>query len=322
MAQLDRATPAVSGAAAALAQGGVQTHLAMLLNVALVSTSFPVGAAITNALDPAVLNAVRFAIAAAVFAVLLTVFGKWRRPRLRDWGRYLLLASALVGFFFAMFEALRLTTAINTAALFTLVPLISAAIAWPLVGQRTPPLQLAFMLFAAFGALWVVFKGSLANALALSVGLGDLIFLAGCVSMAAFSPLTRKLDVGENLMSQTFWTLVVGTGLLAVLGANSLVSADWGAVPAEAWLGIAYLAVFTSAVTFFLVMYASLRLPSAKVMSYNYLTPSFVVLIEAIRTGGVPSTAILIGAGITALATLFLQLSVTPQKAAAKTPAE
>ncbi|MDH3232407.1 MAG: DMT family transporter [Alphaproteobacteria bacterium] len=293
------------------APGGVGTHLALLLNTFLVSTSFPVGAAITGALEPAALNCVRFGMAAAVFAVLVTLRGEWRRPRLRDGLRYLLLAGSLVGFFVAMFAALRLTSAINTSSLFTLVPLFSVAIALPLLGQRTPPRQLAFMLLAAFGALWVVFKGSLANALALSFGEGDLIFIAGCASLAAFSPLTRRLDVGENLLSQTFWTLLVGTAMLAVIGAGDLASTDWRAVPRVAWSGIAYLAVFTTAVTFYLMKYASLRLPAAKVMSYSYLTPSFVVLLEAIRIGGLPAPTILIGAGITALATLFLQLSAT-----------
>lgn len=290
----------------------IGTHLVMLLNILLVSTSFPIGAAITHALEPAALNCLRFALAAAVFALLVTLRGEWRRPRVRDGLRYLLLAGSLVGFFVAMFEALRLTSAVNTSSLFTLVPLFSAAIAWPLVGQRTPPRQLAFMLLAAFGALWVVSKGSFANALALRFGQGDLIFLAGCVSLAAFSPLTRRLDVGENLLSQTFWTLLVGTVMLALIGADDLATMDWQAVPATAWSGIAYLAVFTTAVTFYLLEYASLRLPAAKVMSYNYLTPSFVVLLEALRTGGAPAPTVLIGAGITAMATLFLQLSATP----------
>ncbi len=291
--------------------GGVGTHLVMLLNILLVSTSFPVGAAITHALEPAALNALRFALATAVFALLVTLRGEWRRPSLRDGLRYLLLAGSLVGFFVAMFEALRLTSAVNTASLFTLVPLFSAAIAWPLVGQRTPPRHLAFMLLAAFGALWVISKGSLANALALRFGQGDLIFLAGCVSLAAFSPLIRRLDVGENLLSQTFWTLLTGTVMLALIGAGDLAVTDWPAVSAGAWSGIAYLAVFTTAVTFYLIKYASLRLPVAKVMSYNYLTPSFVVLIETIRTGGTPTPVVLIGAGITALAMVFLQFSAT-----------
>jgi len=289
--------------------GGLVTHLAMLLNVLLVSTSFPVGAAITHALEPAVLNCVRFALAAAVFAVLLTLRGEWRRPRVRDGLRYLLLAGALVGFFVAMFEALRWTTAVNTAALFTLIPLFSAAIAWPLAGQRTPPRQLAFMLLAGFGALWVVFEGSIDNALALRFGRGDLIFLAGCVSLAAFAPLTRRLDVGENLVSQTFWTLLVGTAMLALIAGNDLAQTQWQAVPAVAWSGIAWLAVFTTAATFYLLKYASLRLPAAKVMSYNYLTPGFVLLLEALRTGATPAPMVLIGAGIAVLATLSLQLS-------------
>jgi drug/metabolite transporter (DMT)-like permease len=289
--------------------GGPRAHLAMLANAFLVATSFPVGAAITHALPPAALNGVRFALAATVFAVLLTLTGGWRRPGPRDGLRYVLLAAALVGFFVAMFAALRLTTAVNTSALFTLVPLMSAAIAWPLLGQRTPPRQLACMALAGLGALCVVFRGSAAAALAFQFSAGDLIFLAGCVSFAAFSPLTRRLDVGENLMSQTFWTLVAATAMLAALAAPGLAGTDWTAVPAQAWAGIAYLAVFTTAATFYLMKYASLRLPAARVMAYSYLIPGFVVLLETVRTGAPPPATVLAGAAIAALATLALQLS-------------
>ena len=40
----------------------------MVVTACLVSTSFPVGAAITGALDPAVLTLSRFVLAAALFA--------------------------------------------------------------------------------------------------------------------------------------------------------------------------------------------------------------------------------------------------------------
>ncbi len=291
--------------------GGLGTHMAVLLNIAVISASFPIGEAITLSLEPAALNCVRFAFAAAAFAVILTVRGEWRRPGLRDGLRYLVLATSLIGFFIAMFASLRLTTAINTSALFTLVPLFSAAFAWPLLGQKTPPRQLALMGLAAIGALWVVFKGSVSAAMALRLGQGDLIFIAGCVSLAAFSPLTRRLDVGENLLSQMFWILLTATALLAVIGATDLAVTDWQTVSEGTWAGIAYLAVFTTALSFYLVNYASLRLPSAKVMAYSYLTPSFVVLMEALRTGSPPAPMVLTGAVITALATLLLQLSTS-----------
>ena len=43
-------------------------HLLMVISATLVSTSFTVGAAITEALDPALLTLVRFSLAAFLFA--------------------------------------------------------------------------------------------------------------------------------------------------------------------------------------------------------------------------------------------------------------
>jgi len=68
------------------------------------------------------------------------------------------------------------------------------------------------------------------------------------------------------------------------------------------WIAIAYTAVFASALTVFLIQFASLRLPSSKVMAYTYLTPSWVILWEIALGQPVPAVLVLGGVGLTVLA--------------------
>ena len=65
-----------------LPAGQARAHGAMLVYAFLVSTSFPVGAAITHDLDPVVLTCLRFACAALTFSLVVTAAGEWRRPEL------------------------------------------------------------------------------------------------------------------------------------------------------------------------------------------------------------------------------------------------
>jgi len=88
----------------------------------LVSTSFPIGAAITQGLDSVVLTLMRFSIAAVFFGPFVAWKYGLTLPSLGDLARYAVLSACLVGFFWAMFEALRYTSPLNTATIFTLTP--------------------------------------------------------------------------------------------------------------------------------------------------------------------------------------------------------
>ena len=61
-----------------------------------------------------------------------------------------------------------------------------------------------------------------------------------------------------------------------------------------------------SAATFVLLQYATLCLPSAKVMAYTYLTPSWVILWEIALGHGAPRPLILIGIAMTVVALVLL----------------
>ncbi|MFD1510393.1 EamA family transporter, partial [Lacimonas salitolerans] len=69
---------------------------------------------------------------------------------------------------------------------------------------------------------------------------------------------------------------------------------------------LGYLAVFASSATFVLLQYATLRLPSAKVMAYTYLTPTWVVAWEYGLGRGTPPTILLGGVGLSVLALVLL----------------
>ncbi len=295
------------GLSAPLAAGRTRAHGAMLVYAFLVSTSFPVGAAITRDLDPVVLTCLRFALAALTFAVVVTAAGEWRRPSLGGLLRYAAISLTMVGFFVLMFEALRWTDPLSAGALFTLTPLMTAIIGYLVVRQRCSLAQLGCLLLGAPAAAWVVFDGSLDRLLALDLGYGELLFLGGVLCFAAYSPAVKRLHRGESLLLLTFWVLLGGAVLLLLYGAPRILATDWAAVPGRVFLGIAYLAVFNTALTFIIAKYASLRLQAFKVMAYTYLTPAFVVLLEGALGHGWPSASVIAGILATAAVTLLLQ---------------
>ncbi|MEY5038265.1 MAG: hypothetical protein RL472_1371, partial [Pseudomonadota bacterium] len=87
---------------------------------------------------------------------------------------------------------------------------------------------------------------------------------------------------------------------------RDVLATDWAALPAIVWICLIYVSVAASSMTFVLLQYATLRLPSAKVMAYTYLVPSWVILWE-IALGRTPPPALVLGGvALTILALLML----------------
>ena len=281
-------------------------HLAMLLFAALVAGSFSFGALAAPHMGPAALNATRFLFGTTLMGIAALVLLKGRVPAPRAPWRYGVLGALMAVFFITMFVALQFTDPVSTGAVFTLMPLMSAFFGYFLLKQTPGGLVIASLVFAGLGALWVIFRGELDAMLAFDVGRGELIFAVGVAGHAAYASLVRKFNRGEPVIAFTFWTLLA-TGLcIALYGLGEIVSTDWAGLPAVVWWAILYLSVFTTAGTFFLLQFAALRLPASKVLAYNYLTPSFIILYEGLLGHGWASPVIAAGALVTVLGLVVL----------------
>lgn len=284
----------------------VRGHLAMLMFSALVAGSFSLGVMVANEVAPEALMAARFALAGAVIGALAAAGGKLRRSYFRAPWRFLVLGGLFAVYFVLMFYGLQTAEPVSAAAVFTLTPVMSGIFGWLLLRQKmTARMALALALGAA-GAVWVIFRADFAALMAFRIGSGEMIYFWGCVAHAIYTPMVARLNRGEPAVAFTFGMLLAGGGILLLWGWPDIRATDWGALPAVVWIGLVYLALFASAATFVLLQYATLHLPSAKVMAYTYLTPSWVILWEIALGRTAPPLMVLPGIALTVLALVML----------------
>ena len=281
-------------------------HLAMLLFSGLIAGSFALGSMAAGEIAPAALTAARFLIATAIVgAAALATTGVTRQDFAAPW-RYLLMGGLLGFYFVMMFEGLKTASPISSAVVFTLAPVISAFAGFLLLRQITTGRMALALAVGAVGALWVIFDADLRAFLAFKVGRGEMIYFWGVVAHAVYTPLVRRLNRGESAVVFSFGTLMAATLIVGLFGAGDIARTEWAMLPGIVWITLIYVAVFATAITFVLLQYASLRLPSAKVMAYTYLTPTWVICWEAALGHGVPGGLILVGVGLTIVALLML----------------
>ncbi len=270
------------------------------------------GAAISRDIDPAALTLIRFALASLLFAPVV-----WYRcglaVSLSALLRYFCISAVLVIFFWCMFLSLRYTSALNTSAIFTLVPSFSGIYAMLLSRERLGKARLAALFFGISGALWIVFRGDIRLLTSLAWNRGDLIFLAGCLVMGLYTPLVHKLHRGEPMVQMAFWVTVTGTIWLLIPGGSRLIAMQAADISGTVWLGIFYLAVFSTIITFFLTQYCILFIGPTRAMAYSYLYPALVLVIDLVFGGVWPGIRILPGVFIVLCAMFVVQSMTTEQ---------
>ncbi|MEM9227980.1 MAG: DMT family transporter [Pseudomonadota bacterium] len=281
-------------------------HLAMLLFSALVAGSFSLGSLAAPHIAPLAINALRFGLAGLLLGAIVLASGQIKRAHFAAPWRYLVLGGLFSIYFTLMFEGLKTAAPVATSAVFTLTPIMAAGFGWLVMRQVTTQRMAVALSIAGAGALWVIFDAEVTAILALRIDRGELIFFVGCIAHALYAPLVPKLRRSEPVLVMTFGTLAAGFLILGSLGAPALWHTDWAGLPGIVWITVLYVAIFASAVTFFLVQYAAVRLPSAKVMAYTYLTPAWVILWEGALGNGWPPVAVLAGVGLVIAGLLLL----------------
>ncbi|MCF6272717.1 MAG: DMT family transporter [Rhodobacteraceae bacterium] len=284
----------------------VRGHLAMLLFSLLVAGSFALGARAANLIEPAALNALRFFLAAVIIGTLVMLGPGIKRQDLRAPWRYFVLGGLFAVYFVMMFEGLKTANPVSASAVFTLTPVLAAGFGWLILRQVITSRMALALALAAGGAIWVIFRGDIPAILAFQIGRGEAIFFIGVVAHALYTPMIRKLNRGESPLVFTLGMLLAGFVLLSLYGAGAIADTNFSALPAIVWVTLAYVTVFASATTFFLLQYAALHLKSAKVMAYTYLVPAWVIVWELAMGGDMVPLTVLFGIAAVVIALLML----------------
>ncbi|MGD9538155.1 MAG: DMT family transporter [Alphaproteobacteria bacterium] len=304
-------TPARGRASLNVGERGQQAagaaHMTAFAAMVLIATTFPVGDMITDAVEPAVLQSLRFVMASLIFApfVIARVGLPW--PGLSGLARYGAIAAAMDVFFWTMYEGLRTTDSLNTAVISTTIPGFTAIFSAILLHERLGWHRLGALLLGMLGSAWVIFRGSPERLLALELHYGDVLFLAGCVAMGLYATLVRYFHRGEPVMRMSFWIMAL-SGFWFLLAANiELGRTDYGGVAPGVWGGIVWLAVGPTVITFFMIQGATLKIGATRVQVYSYFIPVFVIALDWALGRGLPPLLTLPGVAIVMLASVVIQ---------------
>jgi drug/metabolite transporter (DMT)-like permease len=246
-----------------------------LAGVIIFSGSLPATRVAVSDFSPLFLTSARAVIAALLGAALLFAL-RQKKPSRDDLLSLLIVAlGVVVGFPLLTAIALQYITSAHSIVFIGLLPLATAIFGVLRGGERPKPL---FWLFSVIGSATVV-------GFALSAGgeaslVGDLLMVAAVIACglgyAEGAKLSRTLG-GWQVIS---WALILALPLMAIIALLSLPE-TWAGIGSGAWVGLAYVSVFSMLIGF-VFWYRGLALGGiAAVGQLQLLQPFFGLLLAA-----------------------------------------
>ena len=250
-----------------------------------------------SAVPPLELSAVRFALV----GVILIAVARLRGASLGTQRPGTLLLSAvfgILGYNATVFVGLTLAPASDAALIVpTLVPVLTALLATT-VGERLTRAKVAGFALSSVGATLVIGAGGASVGFDGARLTGDLLFVAGAACWAAYATLgTVTLRTGSPL-GVVGVTSLIGAVLLFPLGFLEHGYADVPSWPAQAWLAIGFLVVFTTIVGFVLFYWAVRRYGAGPSSMTTYLVPVGTLVLATLILGERPAPLQLVGGAL------------------------
>jgi drug/metabolite transporter (DMT)-like permease len=265
-----------------------------LLGVIIFSGSLPATRVAVGGFSALFLTSARAVIAALIGAAVLGLL-RQARPQRNDLASLAIVSIGVVaGFPLLTALALQHITSAHSIVFIGLLPLSTAIFAVLRGGERPQPL---FWLFAILGSATVA-GFALSNGGSASIA-GDLLMVAAIVlcglGYAEGAALSRRLG-GWQVIS---WALLLAVPLMVPVAILTLPS-TWSGITAPAWIGLAYVSIFSMFVGF-IFWYRGLAIGGiARVGQLQQLQPFFglalagLLLHEPVAWSMIAATALVV----------------------------
>lgn len=261
---------------------------------------------IGSGLPPLTAAALRFAIALPFLVAIMRMSGaEWPRPDRRDWLLLIIQSTAgSVGYTALLISGLRLTSAADAGVIVGTLPVVSAAIAILILGERPRLIMLFAIGLAAIGVLAIAAQSR--NGAASSL-LGNGLIFAAVLCEGLFILLNKRLHVPIPPLAQS--TLMTGIGLIVAVLPAALEIPSLTGVTTNSIAAVVYYALVPT-VGGYLLWYGGLaRVSGAEASLFTAMAPVSAVLLAVVLLGETVSLSQMIGIACVLIAVLSLGLA-------------
>ena len=258
----------------------LKAHTLVFIATILIAFSFIVSGKLSGLIDPISLTLFRFVFAFIVLLPFILLIKVYREKIKQSFFKGLKISLFYSLYFILLFKSLETTSALNTATLFTLVPLVTAVFANFVFHNKLNFLKLFIYIIGMIGTIIVIFNGSMSAIISLSFNKGDIVFLFAVLSMAIYSISAKYFyEKDDNALVITLMTLFGGIIWMSLALLIFDIPLEWTKIQGENLLYMLYLSIGATLMTVFLCQKATVTIGPNNVMAYVYFNPAIVAFI-------------------------------------------
>lgn len=282
-----------------------QGYLYLSLAMIMVGSTVIASKLIASGLPPFVATALRFAVAFPLFLALMRLTPTpWPKLERREWLILLLQAGAgSVGYTTLLIAGLRYSSATDAGVVIGTLPVVSAAIAILLLGERPSRSNLIAIGLAAAGVLTIVLRpgeGAPHSALGIALVFGAVV----CEGLFILINKRIRTPIAPLALS----TIMAGMGVgVAIVPALFEVPSMQG-VAEQSLAAVLYYALVPTVAGFILWYAGSARVSGTEASVFTALAPVSAVLLAFVLLGEPVSINQLAGIGCVLVAVLSLAM--------------
>lgn len=255
----------------------LKAHLAVLMVNALYGANHVVAKGVMPTfLSPSVFILMRVAGAVTLFWIVLSFLPKEKIAK-KDLGR-----MAICGLFgvsvnqLFFFYGLNLSSSINAGIIMTINPIIVVLLSYLLLKEGITAKKSIGIGIGAIGAVLLTLTAGTGSGDSI---LGDTFLFINAVSYGVYLVVVKPLM--QKYKPLTVITYVFSFGLIYVLlfppTIIHLMDTDFGAIPSDVWIKIAYVIIGVTFFTYLLTVYGLKTLSPSVSSAYIYLQPVLVI---------------------------------------------
>lgn len=253
-------------------------HLLMLFATLCWATNIIAGKEALRGFGPLALAQLRVLGAAVVFGIL---FLGWRKHQLlrlvpRQWmslGIVALFGITLNQLFFI--AGLARTSAVHTGLIVALGPVMVLVLSC-LIRMEALTLLKSAGTVVSFCGVAVLTTGKAGHGRGAHWS-GDLLLVVGSAVFAYYTILVKKIADRYDTLTLNTIIFVLGSLLMIPFSAHEVLAVRWGALPPQAWLGLAYMVIFGSVLAYLVYAFVLTELSPSRVAAFFYLQPLIAV---------------------------------------------
>lgn len=222
---------------------------------------------------------------AAILFWLISFLGPKEKIATSDWKR--LLGCSVLGMCINMlffFKGLSLTTPINSSVITTITPIIVLVLAAILIRERITWLKTLGIITGLAGALGLIFFSSSQVQNAPNVPLGNLLVLVNATSYGLYLILVKPLTAKYHPFTLMKWLFLMAVFINLPFTLGEFTEVEWSQLPTEAILGMSFVVVGTTFLTYLLNVYALKQLSASTISAFVYIQP-LIAISYAVLTG-------------------------------------